>query len=212
MLKGVSHIQTLAFSDVTQTGTSATLDVNAEAAGIRTIDATRSAVGVTIIATNIIAAMTATGSAQSDAIHLAGGDDRITGGAGGDDLAGGAGNDTFVYTDGKDSHLTGGSEATVDVIQDFGTGTDTIDLSAFAATLVTTRQISATAGLGNFVGAVGTDFALHHGDVVYGLVGTDTYVAADTNADGAFDDHDIVIKLVGDHVSDLATAGALVIS
>jgi Ca2+-binding RTX toxin-like protein len=79
------------------------------------------------------------GSAQNDfleggdAIDLLGGnggDDTIIGGANADILTGGLGIDTFIYRDVSDSGLT---DPTRDLISDFVSGTDKIDLSAIDA-------------------------------------------------------------------------------
>ena len=56
-----------------------------------------------------------------DRLNGEGGDDTLMGGAGNDQLAGGEGDDLFVFAPG------GG----IDIILDFGTGEDRIDLTAF---------------------------------------------------------------------------------
>ena len=78
------------------------------------------------------------GLAGNDQILTGDGNDTIYGGTGGDDIYGGNGNDNFVFTTSLDSPTIGSVITTptlaianeIDVIRDFGTGSDTIDLSA----------------------------------------------------------------------------------
>ena len=72
------------------------------------------------------AANTLDGGAGNDTFNGAGGNDIIIGGAGVDQLAGGAGNDTFTF---KATTESGTTVLTEDVIQDFFSTQDHIDLS-----------------------------------------------------------------------------------
>ncbi len=76
---------------------------------------------------------TGTGNINPNIMVGGTGNDRLTGAANQDTLTGGLGDDTFVYTATADS---GVGAAARDVIIDFNTGNDTIDLSAIAGTFV----------------------------------------------------------------------------
>lgn len=65
------------------------------------------------------------GEAGSDRLFGEQGNDFILGGAGGDRLSGGAGNDTFIYAATSDSR----KQKSADLIEDFHSGADFIDLS-----------------------------------------------------------------------------------
>lgn len=69
------------------------------------------------------------GGAGDDALAGGAGDDRLTGGNGADLLGGGAGADVFVFGRSSDS----GVGPSADVISDFASGVDRIDLSAIDA-------------------------------------------------------------------------------
>jgi Ca2+-binding RTX toxin-like protein len=73
------------------------------------------------------------GGLGNDVIKGANGNDTITGGSGADRLWGGSGNDMFSYTANTDSGIGTGNR---DVIHDFDTGNDDIDLSQFAGTAI----------------------------------------------------------------------------
>lgn len=77
-----------------------------------------------------------TGNAGNDVLRGGGGDDTLIGGAGADTLTGGAGADLFVAT----------HAFSTDVITDFESGTDRIDLSAFDFHYVGDNAFSGTAG------------------------------------------------------------------
>lgn len=77
-----------------------------------------------------------TGLAGNDVLRGGGGDDTLIGGAGADTLTGGAGADLFVAT----------HAFSTDVITDFESGVDQIDLSAFDFTFVGENAFSNTAG------------------------------------------------------------------
>jgi Ca2+-binding RTX toxin-like protein len=72
------------------------------------------------------------GRGGDDALSGGAGDDRLAGGEGRDDLRGGAGADTFVFAALNDSTVTA-----ADIITDFATGTDIVDLSAIDADSLT---------------------------------------------------------------------------
>jgi Ca2+-binding RTX toxin-like protein len=81
--------------------------------------------GVYIVGENLAA--TLIGSAKDDTIVGGSGNDRIIGGATGDALFGGTGADTFVFTQSADSN---GNAGMLDILHDFQTGVDKIDLTA----------------------------------------------------------------------------------
>lgn len=74
------------------------------------------------------------GAAGADQLYGEDGNDRLYGGAGRDSLAGGAGKDTFLFTQVDE---TGTTEAARDVVQDFLSRTDRIDLSGIDANQTT---------------------------------------------------------------------------
>lgn len=78
------------------------------------------------------------GSAAGDTLNGEAGDDYLRGGGGADQLAGGAGRDLFVYT-----HFGESTAAALDVIADFTSGTDRIDLTALGV-----LSVSLQAGAG----------------------------------------------------------------
>jgi Ca2+-binding RTX toxin-like protein len=119
--------------------------------------------------------------------HLIGGagNDTLIGGAGKDTLTGGGGHDTFVFT-----ALSNTTVAAPDVITDFVSGQDRIDLSAIDAN-------TAVAGIQLFhLGAT----AGHAGDITLHYDATDnrTVVSLFVNADAT---PDAVIWLAGNHTS-----------
>ena len=107
------------------------------------------------------------GAAGADQLYGEEGNDRLYGGAGRDTLAGGTGKDTFCFTRSDD---TGTTAATRDVVQDFLSRTDRIDLSgidanpatsgvndAFSSTLVNTFTAPGQLRFANGVLAGNTD-------------------------------------------------------
>ncbi|NBZ86765.1 M10 family metallopeptidase C-terminal domain-containing protein [Stagnihabitans tardus] len=102
------------------------------------------------------------------------GDDRIEGGLGGDDLSGGLGGDTFVFTQ-RDS-LRSGS----DVIRDFTSGEDHIDLSAIDADTL-------TLGDQGFAFIDAAAFGHVAGELRLATVGGFLQLQGDTNGDGLAD-------------------------
>ena len=69
------------------------------------------------------------GGDGSDRLYGGSGKDQLTGGAGQDFLTGGSGNDTFIYNAASDA----GRPESSDVIMDFHSGQDKLDLHAFMA-------------------------------------------------------------------------------
>jgi VCBS repeat-containing protein len=88
-----------------------------------TINATLYPAGATIEGTDASQALA--GTAQTNYMFGYGGDDVLSGGAGDDVLIGGIGGDTFKWTLGDQGTVT---TPAVDIIADFGNGTDKIDL------------------------------------------------------------------------------------
>lgn len=89
-----------------------------------------------------------TGSAVANALNGGAGNDRLTGGLGQDRLTGGAGNDIFDFNAVGESGLT---STTRDIVNDFVSGQDRIDLSTIDANTATsinnafTQLIASTA-------------------------------------------------------------------
>jgi Ca2+-binding RTX toxin-like protein len=114
-----------------------------------------------------------------DVLNGGSGDDDLIGGAGRDTLTGGTGYDAFVFTSLSDS-----TNVARDVITDFQTGVDLIDVSAF-----------------DVFEFIGTDsFAAHgfdYGLLRYSFSGGNTIVQLDDNGGGTAD---LVITLQGTHV------------
>lgn len=125
------------------------------------------------------------GKGGDDSLDGGEGDDMLDGGAGIDMLTGGAGSDLFVFAKGA----TGKIVAKADMILDFVSGEDLIDLSAIDAN-------SKNGKLGNdafaFIGTSG--FSKTAGELRYELVGTDAILSGDWNGDGKAD---LVISLAG---------------
>jgi len=90
---------------------------------------TGNAIGITMLGHGF--GVTLTGSARPDGIFGGGQNDIITGGGGADALSGGLGADVFNYTSVTDSNAAG-----ADILVDFATGTDRIDITALSATSV----------------------------------------------------------------------------
>jgi Ca2+-binding RTX toxin-like protein len=112
------------------------------------------------------------GGRGNDTIQGGGGSDNITGGLGQDAMTGGAGADVFIFNAISDSW-----DNNRDVITDFETGTDLIDLSIIDANLALAgdQAFTFTAGVAptNTAGAVWTTEA-----------GGDTIIFVDRDGDG----------------------------
>jgi Ca2+-binding RTX toxin-like protein len=126
------------------------------------------------------------GDAGDDLIIGSGGDDIIVGGAGADRLTGGAGADIFRYASTSESRVASG----IDVITDFLSGQDKIDLSGIdAASTLAGKQIA------TFIGAD----AFHRvaGELRFDTSNPDfTSVYLDVNGDGRAD---FELTLAGHH-------------
>jgi len=121
-----------------------------------------------------------TGNTKTNTLNGADGADQLNGGAGKDTLTGGEGNDTFVFTLSSDSSLT-----LFDVITDFNSGADKINLTAIdTGTLVFGGSQS-----GSPVVVSGA----HRVD--YYSTGGNTFVIADT--DGVANTIDFKVQLTG---------------
>lgn len=133
-----------------------------------------------------------TGGTAVDTIDGGDGDDTIDGDAGADILTGGAGADTFVYNAVGDSSGTG-----IDIIQDFVSGTDKIDLSAITAATDTY--------LGEANGITAANTALTAGGGIEAVLDTsNNQLYVDANDSGDIGAGDLVIELSG--VTDLESA------
>ena len=113
------------------------------------------------------------GGRGNDTIQGGGGSDSITGGRGQDTMSGGAGEDVFIFNALSDSWANNR-----DIITDFETGTDLIDLSIIDANLALAddQAFTFTAGVAptNTAGAVWTTEA-----------GGDTIIFVDRDGGGA---------------------------
>jgi hypothetical protein len=125
------------------------------------------------------------GSAAADVIYGAGGNDFIAGGLGADSLTGASGVDTFVYFDVKDSGIT---RPTRDLIFDFVSGTDKIDVSA-----IDTNAKLANDQAFSWLG-VNEAYSGQGGEIRAVTIGSDTIIEADVNGDSKTD---FSIDLVG---------------
>jgi Ca2+-binding RTX toxin-like protein len=121
------------------------------------------------------------GVGGDDTLHGGDGNDLIVGGAGVDALNGGTGADVFRFA-AADSLL-----AAADTIADFMSGTDKIDLSQIDAD-------TGMAGVQQFTFIGSGAFSATPGELRYGFNGTDTYLKADRDGDGAAD---LVVILSG---------------
>ncbi len=142
------------------------------------------------------------GGAGADILNGGTGDDVLIGGGGADTLTGGSGADTFVYQAATDS--TAGAP---DIITDFQTGIDHIDLSALSPSSVTLNDVggvttlTAVTGAGTLVvhvdGAVAqSDLILSNVSAVQATANMETLVATSGGS-----------TLTGDGGSDLLVGG-----
>ncbi len=139
------------FSPDQQLNNAGIADVSAETA---LINAVRTAVTLDATKAETIGS-TAGESVNSGAnggriVHAGSGDDTVYGDGGNNILLGNAGADTFVFT------ATNSTSATPDVIADFVSGTDKIDLTAFAGT----ASIETVGGLKYITSSDNTSFLL----------------------------------------------------
>ena len=159
-------------------------------------NATLTASGLTFNLSNQTEGFTITGSSGADAITAGSGNDIITGGAGGDTMTGGSGADTFVISTGQSTVTLGGTgnSGTItgyDVIADFATASDTLNLQGTAAAAA------------NTAGANGTDSGL--------TVGGQTVKShAITNGIATFDDNNAFNAASIFNLTSLANVAAVV--
>lgn len=144
-------------------------------------------------------ANTITGSGEDDNISGGDGRDTLIGGAGndwlkgdggGDTLTGGAGADRFVFWATSDSYDGGarsdGGKIMPDIITDFTSGQDVIDLSEIAYDPAT--------GSHNLFTFLGTGAFTHHaGEIRYVMAGDQAHIYIDVDGDGAADMHIIAV-------------------
>lgn len=128
-------------------------------------------------------------SAGDDHIRTGSGDDRIEGGLGGDTLAAKGGHDVFAY-----SHVADSAFGGIDLLTDFRSGRDTIDVTGLGADDPALKRQTIS-----FFGNVGDDtgFAATAGDGVLDAVyHTDTQTLwFDTDDSGTLDAGDLHIVL-----------------
>jgi serralysin len=127
-----------------------------------------------------------TGNQRGNVLQGGGGADTLQGGNGNDRVLGGDGADIFVFGAAGDSHeialRSDGKKLVPDVIGDFSSGTDKIDLSGVDA-IAGTAQNDAFSwiGAGAFSGVAGQLRAVN--------VGSQVHIYADTNGDMRADMH-----------------------
>ncbi|WP_375465149.1 M10 family metallopeptidase C-terminal domain-containing protein [uncultured Methylobacterium sp.] len=152
----------------------------------------------------VVPGQSLTGGPGYDQLIGGGGADRITGGGSGDNLTGGAGPDTFAYTAPSDSVLSN-----YDIITDFQTGVDKIDLSALQPTYIS--LIHTTDATYLFPSTPGGEMAIAASGDVEGsdlLTGhaTNLYIVGSDNGDnligGSAND-----TIVGNGGNDVITGG-----
>ena len=119
------------------------------------------------------------GGGGNDTLVGGAGNDTLIGGAGIDTLTGGAGADTFVFATGDSSAASGQH----DLITDFTSGTDKIDLTGIDAITSTPGIIDAF----NFLGTSAFDGRAGELDYFFNSVLGDTVVQGDTNGDRVAD-------------------------
>jgi len=127
-----------------------------------------------------------TGNNVSNFLHAGAGNDTLGGGKGTDRLEGGAGGDVFVFGGPGDSmdytYRSDGKKLSPDILSDFVSGTDKIDLSGIDAVAGTTANDAFTwIGAGAFTGAAGQLRAE--------LLGDQIHILGDMNGDGRADLH-----------------------
>lgn len=180
-----------------------------------------SVLALTVDASLLTGALDVQGSGSTQVLNVTGGtaSDTITGGRvggllvggkGGDSIAlyAGGGVDTVAYLVAGDSkqdfvNAAGAATGTQDAISGFATGTDKIDVKAFALdvairafvakTYATTALLSAAEAVADFY----LDGVTNQGAVA-ATVGSDTYLVVDANGDHLFSAAtDLVVKLTG---------------
>ena len=119
------------------------------------------------------------GGDGNDVLDGGGDVDRVNGGAGSDTLTGGTGNDVFAFTNAGRSG-TPGAVIDLDVITDFRSGQDKIDVSGIDAK-------SGTAALDAFSWVGSNAFSGAAGELRSYREGNSFFVAGDVNGDGVAD-------------------------
>jgi Ca2+-binding RTX toxin-like protein len=127
------------------------------------------------------------GGGGSDLLYGEEGNDSLTGGTGLDQFFGGAGADRFIF---RGSDVTGTSQSSQDLIQDFSSGEgDRIGLNLIDAnSTLSGNQAFAFVGTAGFSGAAG--------QLRYEQIAGKTFIQGDTNGDGIAD---FWIALNGSH-------------
>ena len=157
-------------TDTLNVGASFTSTSDAQIVGIENI--TLTATGTTLNLTNQSEDLNITGSTGTDIITGGSGDDTITGGLGADTMTGGAGADRFVINTGQSIGTIGGSgnSGTItgyDVITDFETGTDTLDLQGTPVGAPNTSGFSGTASTLTIAGQTVKSAAISNGIITF---------------------------------------------
>ena len=133
---------------------------------------------------------TLSGGAGADTLLGGAGNDVLVGGTGVDVLTGGANNDTFDFNAFNESGVGVGNR---DLITDFTTGQDVIDLSTLDASSITAgNQAFTFIGLADF-----TNGNPGAGQLRYLFDGTDTIIQANTNNNAATVEFEI--RIAGNH-------------
>ncbi|MBA4308396.1 MAG: calcium-binding protein [Sphingopyxis sp.] len=152
------------------------------------------------------------GDAGIDSLLGAAGNDLLDGGAGNDTLNGQSGSDTIIGGQGRDS-LNGGTEAdifrfnfgdtttnstTIDIITDFTTGSDKIDLDFVNGGISAAAYSEGLIATNSFTDALASAQAMLSGgkSVAFVAGSTDGWLFWDTNGDGVID-QSILLKGVG---------------
>lgn len=152
------------------------------------------------------------GDAGNDSLLGAAGNDLLDGGAGNDTLNGQSGNDIIIGGQGRDS-LNGGTEAdifrfafgdtttnsaTIDIITDFTTGSDKIDLDFVNGGISAAAYSEGLIATNSFTDALASAQAMLSGgkSVAFVAGSTDGWLFWDTNGDGVID-QSILLKGVG---------------
>lgn len=152
------------------------------------------------------------GDAGIDSLLGAAGNDLLDGGAGNDTLNGQSGNDIIIGGQGRDS-LNGGTEAdifrfafgdtttnsaTIDIITDFTTGSDKIDLDFVNGGISAAAYSEGLIATNSFTDALASAQAMLSGgkSVAFVAGSTDGWLFWDTNGDGVID-QSILLKGVG---------------
>jgi Ca2+-binding RTX toxin-like protein len=123
------------------------------------------------------------GGAGDDRLEGGGGNDRLIGGRGRDEFIGGSGADTFVftqYTDSRHAIRSDGFKILPDLITDFASGEDRIDLSGIDAIEGTAAKDAFT-----FIGTAA--FSGHAGELRCEVTAGRALILADTDGNGVAD-------------------------